>query len=67
MLIGAFTNEIVTKRMLLIATVVANIVGMAAALLGQSLLVSSIGLFISFAGCSIQFEMVQCYIAETVS
>ena len=33
-LIGAFTNEIITKRMLLICTVVANIVGVSITLLG---------------------------------
>lgn len=54
-IIGAFVNEIITKRMLLICTVVANIVGMSIALLGESLFAASVGLFISFAGCSIQF------------
>ena len=64
---GAFVNEIVTKRMLLILTTVANIVGLGMALVGQSMLISSIGLFVNFAAAAIQHEIIQCYIVETVS
>lgn len=54
-IIGAFINEIITKRMLLIATVVANIVGLVIGVLGNTLLISSIGLFINYAATGIQF------------
>lgn len=66
-MIGAFINEVITKRMLLIVTVVANIVGLGIALLGNTLLIASIGLFINFAAGAVQFEIIQCYIIETVS
>lgn len=65
--VGAFVNEIVTKRMLLILATVGNIVGLGTALAGQTMLVSSIGLLINFAAAAIQHDIIQCYIVETVS
>lgn len=67
MIIGTFINEIITKRMIMIITVAINIIGLGITLFGGSLLVSSIGLFISFAACAIQLELIQCIIVETVS
>ena len=66
-LAGAVVNEYVTKRMLLIMTVVASIAGLGTALLGQTLLIASIGLFVNSAATAIAMEMLQCYIVETVS
>lgn len=66
-LVGAFVNEIVTKRRLLIVTTVASIVGLAVALMGQTILINSVGFCINFAAGAIQNEILQCYIADTVS
>ena len=66
-MVGAFANEVMTKRMLLILAVIGSIVGLGTAILGQTLLIASIGLFVNGATTAIQMEMLTCYIVETVS
>lgn len=66
-LAGAFINQYITTRMLLIITVIVSIVGLGTTLLSQTLLISSIGLFLTSAATAISMQMLQCYIVETVS
>lgn len=57
----------VTKRKILIFAVLANIIGLGTAVVGPTLLISSIGLFVNFASCAISLQILQCFIIETVS
>ena len=66
-IIGTFSNEFITKRKVLILSVVFSILGLAITVLGDTLLKASIGLFISMAGSAIQLILIQCIIVETVS
>jgi hypothetical protein len=63
---GALINEILTKRQLLITTIVGHITGVLIAIFGPTIFVSSIGLFINIAAISIQMEIILCIITETV-
>jgi len=64
---GAFLNQKMSKRKLLIITVVANIAGIGLTIMSPTLFIAGIGLFINFAAKSIQIEVVTCYITETTS
>jgi hypothetical protein len=56
-----------TKRTLMIATVLANIFGIILAIGGSTMFMATIGLFINFAAKCIQIEVVACFITETVA
>jgi cyanate permease len=56
-----------TKKALMVATVVANLVGLLLAMCGSTLFLAAIGLFVNFAAKCIQIEVVICYITESVA
>jgi hypothetical protein len=56
-----------TKKKIIILTVIANLLGFLLAILGSTLFMSTIGLFINYAAKSIQMEVIICIITETVS
>ena len=53
-IMGAYLSEVMTKRSILISCVVANILGIVLAILGPSLLIASMGLFINFGAKCIE-------------
>lgn len=54
MIMGAYLSEVMTKRSILISCVVANILGIVLAILGPTLLIASMGLFINFGAKCIE-------------
>lgn len=56
-----------TKKALMILTVMANIMGLLLAMFGPTILLAAIGLFVNFAAKCIQIEVVVCFITEAVS
>ncbi len=67
MISGAFLSEIMTKRKLMIVTVVTNLVGIVLVMFGPTLFVPAIRLFIHFAAKCIQMEVIICFITEAVA
>jgi len=51
-----------SKRKLMIITVVANILGIGLTMMSPTLFIAGIGLFINYAAKCIQTEVVTCYI-----
>jgi hypothetical protein len=66
-MLGTYANEYISKRRLLIATVLCNIFGVFLSIFGNSLFLASIGLFINNGAKVVQMEIVPCMITETVS
>jgi hypothetical protein len=64
---GALLSEVITKRNLMLATVLVNISGLVIALVAPTLFTASVGLFINFAAKSIQMELIMCFITEAVA
>lgn len=64
---GSFINEYISKKRLLLLTVILNIVGVAMAILGNSIYLASAGLFLNYSAKSIQPDVIPCIITETVS
>jgi hypothetical protein len=64
---GAFLSEVMTKKILMILTVGANLVGLVVVIIAPTLFVASIGLFVNFAAKCIQMEVIICFITEAVS
>lgn len=64
---GAFINEYVSKKKLMILTVVANILGIGLTIVGPTLMASAAGLFVNYAAKCIQTEIVTCYVTESIS
>jgi len=59
---GAFLSQMMSKRKLMIITVVANILGIGLTMMSPTLFIAGIGLFINYAAKCIQTEVVTCYI-----
>lgn len=61
-LAGAFLNEYMTKKSLLLLSVILNMAGILMSIFANSLFLASSGLFINYAAKVIQMEVIPCII-----
>lgn len=65
--LGSFITKYVTKKKMLVLTVIINIVGVVFTMFADTLFLAAIGLFLNFAAIYIQLEVIPCIITETVA
>lgn len=64
LLFSSVFSDLLSKKRLLLATLITSLIGLAITILSSSILVAGIGLFLNFAVKSMQAQLVTCFITE---